>query len=282
MKLAFSTLGCPSWDLTQVVGAALRHGFEAIELRALSGSLDLLARPELHPGRIEQTRAWLAERGLAICCLDTSCRFDAEDAAVRREQEEIACRHADIAAALGAPLVRVFPDRIPPGTTREAARDRIAESLARVAHRLPAGVRVALETHGDFAAGAAAAEVVRLAGHPGVAIVWDAANSAASGETPARTVDFIAPWLAHVHLRDARPQPGAALWQPVLAGRGRVSFEEVFDALARIGYGGAVSFEWEKYWHPELEEPEVALPDFAAAARVQLRRVSRCGAADER
>jgi sugar phosphate isomerase/epimerase len=176
----------------------------------------------------------------------------------------------------------VFPDTIPPGESREATRDRIAASLARVAPRLPGGVRIGLETHGDFAAASAAAEIVRLADHASVRIIWDAANSTAAGDTPARGAAVLAPWLAHVHLRDARPQAGAVLWQPVLAGRGNVSFHGVFDALASIGYDGHVCFEWEKYWHPDLEEPEIALPDFAAAAQSQLRRLSRSGAADAR
>jgi hypothetical protein len=39
----------------------------------------------------------------------------------------------------------------------------------------------------------------------------------------------------------------------------------VVDALVRLGYEGYVSFEWEKYWHPEIEEPEISIPDFASA-----------------
>jgi hypothetical protein len=38
-------------------------------------------------------------------------------------------------------------------------------------------------------------------------------------------------------------------------------------ALRRLDYRGYVSFEFEKYWHPEIEGPEVSLPDFAAAMR---------------
>jgi sugar phosphate isomerase/epimerase len=280
MKLAFSTLGCPAWDLDRVAAAAVEYGYEALEIRALCGSLDLLARPEFQPDRTAQTLALLAERGLTICCLDTSCRFDAADWAVRTEQEEIALAHAALASRLGAPLIRVFPDRIPAGENREATRDRIAASLASVARRVPDGVRIGLETHGDFAAASAAAEIVQLADHASVRIIWDAANSTAAGDTPAQAAAALAPWLAHVHLRDARPQAGAILWQPVLAGCGSVSFDGVFAALASLRYGGHVCFEWEKYWHPDLEEPEIALPDFAAAAQTQLRRVSRSGAAD--
>jgi sugar phosphate isomerase/epimerase len=51
----------------------------------------------------------------------------------------------------------------------------------------------------------------------------------------------------------------------VLAGRGLVPFGEVVSALRDIGYRGYASFEWEKYWHPEIEGPEIALADFRQA-----------------
>ena len=32
------------------------------------------------------------------------------------------------------------------------------------------------------------------------------------------------------------------------------------QALADGGYDGALSLEWEKLWHPDLDEPNVVLP----------------------
>jgi sugar phosphate isomerase/epimerase len=275
MKLAFSTLGCPQWGLEKVAEVAVALGYEGLELRALDGSLDLLARPELRPGAIAATRARLADLGLSICCVDTSCSFDSADDGERRAQVEIAVRHCALAAALGAPLVRIFPDKIPAGATREATRDRIAASLGEVARRVPDGVHVGLETHGDFARGAAAAEIAGMADHRAVALIWDVANSLAAGDTVGEAARAVAPFLAHVHLRDARPVEGREHWLPVLAGSGAVPFGEAIAALEGLGYDGYVSFEWEKYWHPEIEEPEVALPDFAAAMRRALAGAGR-------
>lgn len=266
MKLAFSTLGCPQWNLIEVVQAARAYGYEAIELRALSGSLDLPKRPEFQPGEVEITRQWLSEHRVSVCCVDTSCSFDAVDDAERSRQVEIAVRHCELASSLGAPLIRVFPDHVPSRASREETRDRIAQSLGEVAARAVGGVRVGIETHGDFASGPATAEIVRLANHPNVAIIWDAANTFASGEALEESARAVAPYLAHVHLRDARPE-GKEHWTPVLAGRGRVPFPKVVEALSALDYQGYISFEWEKYWHPEIEEPEVAIPDFAAAMR---------------
>jgi fatty-acyl-CoA synthase len=37
--------------------------------------------------------------------------------------------------------------------------------------------------------------------------------------------------------------------------------------LGDRGYDGYVSVEWEKRWHPELAEPEIALPQHIAWLR---------------
>jgi sugar phosphate isomerase/epimerase len=267
MKLAFSTLGCPDWDISQIVEAAQRFRYDGIELRAIGGSLDLLSRPEFASHEIGSTRNYFADHGVSVCCIDTSCTFHSLERRERLEQVEIALAHAELAAQLGATLVRVFPDKIQPGATREQTRDFIAESLRLIAERLPAEVHVALETHGDFARTEAAVEIATLADHPRVKLIWDIANSVAAGDSIARGARTVGPYLSHIHLRDARPVAGSEHWLPVLAGRGCISFTEAVAAIERLKFGGYISFEWEKYWHPEIEEPEVALPDFISAIR---------------
>jgi sugar phosphate isomerase/epimerase len=271
LKLAFSTLGCPEWTLEQVAEAARNLGYQGTELRALGGSINLLERPELQPSAIEQTRTFLRDQNLSICCVDTSCSFDAVDARTRQENVEIALRHCELAAALDAPLIRVFPNEIPAGATREETRDRIVASLRAVAKRAPSGVRIGLETHGDFARGHAAAEIISLADHPNVGLIWDVANALAAGDSIAESARAVSPYLVHVHLRDAHAVEGREHWLPVLAGRGAVSFAETIDALHGLAYQGYISFEWEKYWHPEIEEPELAFEDFATAIKLALR-----------
>jgi sugar phosphate isomerase/epimerase len=265
MKLAFSTLGCPDWDVDQIVEAASRLGYDSIELRAVGGTLDLLSRPEFTPEEIGNTRAYFANHGVEICCVDTSCMFHSPEWSDRLAQVELAWAYAELAAQLGAPLIRVFPDKIQRGANREETRDYVAESLRQIARRMPTGVQVGLETHGDFARTEAAAEIVTLADHPRVKLIWDVANSLAAGDSIAHAAQVVEPYLAHIHLRDARSVTGSEHWLPVLAGRGSVSFIETLAAIERLNYEGHVSFEWEKYWHPEIEEPEIALPDFIDA-----------------
>ena len=267
MKLAFSTLGCPDWDLAEVIAGARKYGYVGFELRALGGSLDLPGRDEFAAKQIATTREYLKREGVEICCVDTSCTFHSVDASERAAQVKMALVHAELAARLDAPLIRVFPDTIQPGAERAQTRDWIAACLHEIAEQMPVDVDVALETHGDFARAEATVEIVELANHSKVKLIWDVANSVAAGDTIEQAAATVQPHLAHIHLRDAKPVSGSKHWLPVLAGRGLVSFADAVIAIRNLNYNGYISFEWEKYWHPEIEEPDIAFPDFINAIR---------------
>jgi len=272
MKLAFSTLGCPNWSLSEIVDAVHRFRFDGVELRAVDGDLDLLNRPEFSSSEVTNTRRRLNDEGITVCCVDTSCSFHSTEANEREINATVAVKYAELAAALGSGLIRIFPDKVQPGANRIQTRDYIAETLHQVAERIPSEVSVGLETHGDFAQAQAAAEIVKLAAHANVSIIWDVANSRAAGDSITDAADVVGPYLRHVHLRDARAVTGSDHWLPVLAGKGSVSFDEAVAALESLNYTGFISFEWEKYWHPEIEEPEIALPDFVKAMEGLMSR----------
>ncbi len=48
-----------------------------------------------------------------------------------------------------------------------------------------------------------------------------------------------------------------------LTGRGDVPVRKQVGVLEAMGHTGCSAFEWEKVWHPDLEEPEIAIADFA-------------------
>lgn len=68
-----------------------------------------------------------------------------------------------------------------------------------------------------------------------------------------------------------RPPDGTFPWPPALVGRGSFPAARVLLALQAAGGDHWVSFEWEKRWHPEIEEPEIALPHFLWWAAEELR-----------
>jgi sugar phosphate isomerase/epimerase len=266
MKLSFSTLGCPSWSLSQVIDTARSLGYDGIELRFLEGDDALWSRGELRGNGLAESLRHLRDAGVVVACVDSRSFLHHPQEAARRAAVEDATRMVELAAALGAPGVRLFGDRVQPGADLASTRGWIVEGLAalRDAAR-PAGVEVWLETHGDFAPGAAARSVLDRVGE-GVGAIWDPANAFSEfGELPEVGAKALGMSIRHVHLKDVkRPLPPAVPfpWTPVLPGTGEFPARRVLDILEDRRYSGFVSFEWEKKWHPEIEEAEMALPHF--------------------
>jgi sugar phosphate isomerase/epimerase len=126
----------------------------------------------------------------------------------------------------------------------------------------PAGVTVLIESHGDFTRSADIEDILTRVASPQFALLWDAHHSFVAGkEQPADTFVKIGKWARHTHLKDSKPQGTDRRY--VLLGAGEVPVKEQVRVLAAAGYKGLYCFEWEKKWHPEIEEPEVAFPHYA-------------------
>ena len=154
MKISFSTLGCPSWSLAEILDAAGRLGYDGVELRFIAGDDALWARPELSGAGLEETRARLRDAALAISCVDTRSFFHDPPGPARDRALDEAKRSLELAARLGASGIRVFGDRVQPGQDKGSTAALVADALQRLGESAePLGVEVWLETHGDFARG---------------------------------------------------------------------------------------------------------------------------------
>jgi sugar phosphate isomerase/epimerase len=272
LPLGFSTLGCPQWSWRQILDFAAQHGFPALELRGLQQTVDITQHPELAPARLTEVKQQLADRNLTVVCLGASARMHETDPAVRAAQLDEARRYIDLAHALGTPYVRVFGDRYVAGEAREATRERIAATMRELGERArDQGVTLLIESHGDFTDSPSLLEILQRADSPAVALLWDAHHTyVASHEAPVDTVRQLGRWIRHTHLKDSI-QVGTDR-RYVLTGTGEVPVRQQVEALAQTGYRGFYSFEWEKRWHPEIEDPEIAIRHYAEVAGDYLRR----------
>ena len=59
--------------------------------------------------------------------------------------------------------------------------------------------------------------------------------------------------------------------QYVFLGKGDVPIMNALQILSADGYPGFYSFEWEKLWHPEIAEPELALADYPQAIKSHFK-----------
>lgn len=264
-KLAFATLGCPGWSWHQIVEQAAAMGYQGIEVRGVAGEMDLPTATPFVAENLEKTRRQLAGKGLAVCCLGSSVRFD--DA--RKMEENLASGRAyiDLAERLSAPYVRVFGDAIPDPVMEETITDQVVEGLEHLgAYAEGRGVQVLIESHGDFSRSRRLAAVMERVQSPAVGVLWDMHHPwRFHGESLEETFAAIGPWVRHVHLKDSvRTEDG---FRYTLPKDGEFPWEEALALLERAGYRGWLSFEWEKKWHPEIEPPEEAFPRFVKVVR---------------
>jgi len=263
LPIAFSTLGCPAWNWKTVLDQADRLGYAAIELRGIEGEMDLTKRPELVGDGLKQTRRDLEALGIVISDLGASARMHEKDPAVRAAQLDEGRRFIDLAHALGVPYVRMFGDKLPPGEAREDVIKRVVEGFQQMAaHAKSAGVVVLIESHGDFTHSSDLEAILTGVGSSSFALLWDAHHTFVAGkEAPADTFKRLGRYIRHTHLKDSKPEGDDHHY--VLTGTGAVPVKEQVKVLAAGGYKGFYCFEWEKKWHPEIEEPEVAFPHYA-------------------
>jgi sugar phosphate isomerase/epimerase len=263
--LAFSTLGCPAWPWRTILEQADKLGYAALELRGIAGEMDLTKVPELNGTQRAGTKKDLAALGIVVSDLGASSSMH-EEGAAREKQLDEGRRFIDLAQALGVKYVRMFGNNIPPGEPREEVMKRVVDGFQTMtAHAKPAGVTVLIESHGDFTHSKDLVEILTRVDSPHFALLWDAHHSfVAGGERPADSYAAFGRWIRHTHLKDSKPTgPKVEDRRYVLTGTGEVPVKEQVAVLARNGYKGFYCFEWEKKWHPEIEEPEVAFPHYA-------------------
>ena len=257
MRIAFSSLACPGWTVEQIADAAVRYGYDAVEWRLADGEL-------LGPRTSDGVWERIAACGVPAVCLDTSAAFVTDDADRRSKAVSIATAMGERARQIGAPAIRVFAGQTDGDVDALVGPTR--DALAAAVAAMPDDVALLIETHDAWSRGD---QIVRLVADA-VQVLWDVAHSVRAGESPRETLGHIGvPGL--VHVKDAR---GPAL---VHLGDGQVPLDDTVAALRDVGYGGALSLEWEKLWHPELDEPDVVLPRALAYLRDLLGAGSSSG-----
>ena len=266
MRISFSTLGCPAWDIDRIVGAAVSSRYDAIDFRGYLDAVEIVDSPHFHGDALRGIAARIRDAGLAVSCLSSGARMSAPDAAARARELDSMRRYADLCGPLGCRQVRIFG-----GSTRGVADpvSGAAETLvaaARIAR--DAGIEFLVETHDDWTDTAKLRAALDAAGRPdGIALLWDVHHPwAFRGEEPEASLRNLFPYVRNTHWKDSLPGPEGGR-RPRLPGAGDVPLGGIFAALRAAGYDGWFTLEWEKRWHPGIEEPEVAVPAFAAFLR---------------
>ncbi len=263
--LAFSTLGCPKWTFAQIVKCAADNGYKGIEIRGILGQLDLPQCPEFSATNLAATRRLVEDNHLRIVDLGSSAKMHFADAAKRKSNLDDAKRFIDLAQKLNCPNIRVFPDDLPKDQKDGETVDLIIKSLLELGdYAKGSSVNILLESHGKVVYSEMLLKIMKAAEHPNVGLVWDFFNMwSVTKESPKVVHEKLKKYIKHTHIKDAKWVNGKETY--TLLGEGEGPLAEALTALRKGGYKGYYSFEWEKMWHPEIQEPEIAIPHYAKA-----------------
>jgi len=266
MKISFMTLGCPNWNLDMICQKGREYGFDGVDFRGYLGELDI-TKLALFTTQGAETKQRLTDAGLAVSGISSSIKVCEPER--RMENIEEAKRTIELAKRLDSQNVRVFGGGQLDGSSHEelakigldCMQDLLDLDGANELHWL-------FETHDNWVTSANCTLLLNRIDNPAFGALWDLGHTArVGGETPEQTWAAIGSRVGYTHVKAAiydtsHPQAMDDGWRYVLPGTGQLPLAEAIGLLRRNGYDGWLMYELEKFWHPNLEEPEVAFPAF--------------------
>lgn len=242
--LAGHTNSYHTYTLDEALAGIAEAGYAGVELSAVPGWTEHVVLDD-DPAEL---RAKLAHYGL------TPVSLSGHSDLTTKEGLAHGIKAVRWAADYGLPIVNTAIGGHWSEDEDESAFMGSIDELAGVAEA--AGVVVALEIHGDImASGAKAKPLLERIGRESIRVNYDTANCEFYGDvTAVEDIPAIAPYLAHVHLKDK--VGGAREWDFPAPGEGHIDFAAVLQALADAGYTGPCSVEIEfkgEPWPPLAE-----------------------------
>ncbi len=260
MKIAFSTLGCPDFDWTDIYSMAKDLGYDGIEIRGLGQEIFAVKAQPFMENQLPSTVRKLAELRLEIPCLSSGCCLKFTENTDLNDREIL--EYINLAVKLGTPYVRILADRNPKPDT-EVDDSLVVAALKRLAPVAEAkGVTLLVETNGVYSDTDRLRKLLDQTASDAVAALWDIHHPYRfAGEKPGKTVQNLGAYIKYVHIKDSVVENGEIGYRMI--GEGDLPIDDFMFALRSINYDGYVSLEWVKRWMPDLEDAGIVFPHFA-------------------
>jgi sugar phosphate isomerase/epimerase len=266
MKLSFTTLGCPDWELELIIQRAVEYGFDAIDFRGVTGEMNIYKLPAFSEN-VLHTRDQIRDAGLQVSCFSSSVhmfskeKFEANKAEIKE--------YAKLCSLFQTRYIRVFGGAIG-GTDRAEAVQTIVSHFQELSAIVKEyGVKLLFETHDDWTSCEDVKAVMEQVDAEAVGVLWDLHHPFRTlGEQPEQTWKALSPWIEYTHVKDsALKVDTAGEFQYCLTGQGNIPLTDMYKLLDENGYDGYYTLEWEKKWHPEIENAEIAFPQYVQFMR---------------
>ncbi|HIE25869.1 TPA: sugar phosphate isomerase/epimerase [Candidatus Poribacteria bacterium] len=186
--------------------------------------------------------------GLEISGTAVGNNFCLADEAERAKQVTMTKSWIDNSVKLGAPCMRVFAGGAPSGHAEEEARNWCIDSLKEcLDYAKPRGILLALENHGGITSTAEQTlAIIKAVDDEWLGVNLDTGNYRNAYEGIEKT----APYAITCHAKTEIPGP---------SGKEIADFRKIADILAKAGYKGYLSIEYEA-----AEDPMTAVEKFVS------------------
>lgn len=230
-------------SLAEWAAMGARLGLDAIDL-------SILLVPDRAPGAVAAARRAIEAEGMRVTMVTSYPDFTHPDAAQRERELALEREVVEVAAGLGASLVRVTTGQAHPETRREEGIAWAVEGMSRLAEctrRL--GVTLVYENHSkpgawaytDFAEDPALfLEVARGVAPAGIGINFDAGNAATFADDAVALLDRVIDRVVSLHASDSATR---GRLQHVQVGAGITPYPAIFRRLVRAGWDGWICIE---------------------------------------
>jgi D-psicose/D-tagatose/L-ribulose 3-epimerase len=223
-------------EATRVIEGAAAAGFDLVEIPLLDpGSVD-----------VEMTRRLLERSGLGVACslgLTSETELSSEDPATVARGEHLLERALETAHALGAELVTgIIYGSLGhhAHAVTKAGRANAVAALERLAGRAAEqGINLGLEVVNRYESNLLntaeqAVDLIEQIGADNLVVHLDSYHMNIEEDSLESAVVAAGPRLGYVHVGENHRG---------YLGSGHVDFPRLFEALAQIGYAGAITFE---------------------------------------
>ncbi|HCE46462.1 MAG TPA: sugar phosphate isomerase/epimerase [Lentisphaeria bacterium] len=272
MKLSFTSLGCPAWDLQKMLSTAKTLGYDGIDFRGYLTEVELYKRPEFTSG-IKDTLRMVEKNGLEVSAVSSSVKAFSKNDEDRIKGLSDFKEYVKIADGLNCPYIRIFGGGIGDTPSEKALQVATENVKAMVKALSGARANIIIETHDEWTDSSKLRAIVDNVASERLFVLWDVHHPyRMNGETPAQTWKNIGDKVRYTHFKDSIGTADGK-HKYTLLGKGDVPLKEIVSCLKKGGYTGYLTLEWEKRWHAELEEPEVSLPQYIEEMRKILKSV---------
>lgn len=249
MKLSYTIRGWKDRDWSQLCAAAVDTRLQGLEIDSVKNPIMQKKMSPINPELAVAAHRRLAEQGLTVPCIGTTCDFAAEDAA------------GEIAEAIRSAGDLLVP-YVAVATACTDTDTAIAALAPWVAAAEESGVVILIKTAGAFADTTKLRDILNHFASDHLAACWSVFDTwFMAGETAEKTITNLGAYVRHVRLSDGTPTENGTIAHELM-GEGKLPMQDVMNALRSVNYDGFVSLHWEPEWIEGLEDLEMILTHY--------------------